>query len=205
MRDLPPPFRFDFRQLIADARRKLTTRVDGLSISLPFVSFRVSPNDLEQKLAREILIRLADRRVLNASECCDSCIDQALASLQKIRDFLVDKQVELSFATDGPLYLLIEMQLEAIRQFLTFEQRLNASGRSKEGRIHVPTDFRPLRDQRDQYFAALEMLRAHLHRCLIQVAKIAAVSIPKIAAHMRYDEAWQLEAYEKPSEFEHRV
>jgi hypothetical protein len=40
------------------------------------------------------------------------------------------------------------------------------------------------------------MLRAHLYRCLAQVSKVAGISIPKISEHMRYDEAWQLEAYE---------
>jgi hypothetical protein len=157
---------------------------------------------LEQKVAREIVIRVADRRVLNASECCDNCIDEALGSLQKIRDFLVNKQVELSHAMDGPLYLLIELQLEAIRQFLTFEQRIKASASPTELRVHVPNDFRRPPDQREQYFAALEMLRGHLHRCLLQTAKIADTSIPKIAEHMRYEEAWQLEAYEKPLELE---
>ena len=65
------------------------------------------------------MIRMAERRVLNASECCDNCIDQALESLQKIRSLLVDKQVELADHTDGALYLLIEAIDEPIRQFLT--------------------------------------------------------------------------------------
>jgi len=43
------------------------------------------------------------------------------------------------------------------------------------------------------------MLRAHLHRCLLQVAKIAHTRIPNIGDHMRYDEAWQLEAYSRPA------
>jgi hypothetical protein len=142
--------------LISSARRKLNTRIDGVSISLPFISFRVRPNDLEQRVAREIVIRMADKRVLNASECCDNCIDQALESLQQIREFLVSKQVELSHALDSPLYLLIEFQLEAIRQFLTFEQRLNASSPTQGPLVHVPNDFRRPRDQREQYFGALE-------------------------------------------------
>lgn len=205
MRDLPPPFRFDVRRLLSDARRKLNSRVEGLSINLPFVSFRVSPNDLEQKVAREIIIRMADRRVMNASECCDNCIDQALTSLQKIRELLVSKQVELSHAVDSSLYLLIELQLEAIRQFLTFEQRISSSSAASDLVMPGPSDFRRPRDAREQYFAALEMLRGHLHRCLLQMAKIGNTTIPKIADHMRYEEAWQLDAYEKPLELENRV
>ena len=57
-------------------------------------------------MAREIVIRMANRRVLNSWECCDNCIDQALESLQKIRQLLVDQQVKFSKATDGPLYEL---------------------------------------------------------------------------------------------------
>ena len=94
MRDLPPPFRLDFRSLLQAWRRKLNSRVEGVSISLPFISFRVAPTDLEQRVARELIIRMANRRVLSASECCDNCIDQALESLQGIRSTLEEKQVE---------------------------------------------------------------------------------------------------------------
>lgn len=198
MRELKPPFKFDFRTQLKDARRKLNTRVGSVSISLPFLSLSLNPDDLEKRVAREIVIRMADRRVLNAFECCDNCIDQALSSLQEIRRILVDKQVELSGVPDSPLYLLIELQVEAIRQFLTFEQRLNQSAAPESMLVDAPSDFRRRPPTREQYFAALEMLRAHLHRCLLQVSKIADTAIPKISDHMRYDDAWQLEAYEQP-------
>ena len=125
MHDLPPPFHFDLRAIFKKARQKLNTRVGGVSISLPFISFNVKPDDLEQRVAHEVVIRMADRRVLDSRECCDDCIDKAIASLVEIRVMLVSKQVELSQAADRALYLPIEVQLEAIRQFLTFEQRLN--------------------------------------------------------------------------------
>lgn len=197
MKNLQPPFKFNFDTLIAGARRKLNNRVDGIEIALPFLNISVCPDDLEQKVAREVVIRMADRRVLNSFECCDSCIDNALASLQKIRDILVDKQVELSKATDGPLYLVVELMLGGIKQFLTFEQRLKSKPKQD---IWLPTSthYRRPQDEREAYFAALEMLRAHLYRCLMQVANIAQVQIPKIVDSMRYDEAWQLEAYQVP-------
>lgn len=197
MRNLKPPFQFDLRSLIADAQRKLSNCIDGVTINLPFVSFNVKPDDIERKVAREIVIHMADRRVLNAFECCDNCIDQALASLKEIRTLLVGKQVDLADTSEGSLYLLIELMLEAIRQFLTFEQRLN--DQTTEQRIILPDSlgFQYPYSNREQYFAALEMLRAHLYRCLAQVSKIANIKIPKITSHMRYDEAWQLEAYEK--------
>lgn len=198
MRDLKPPFKFDLGEQLKNAHRKLNSRVGSVSINLPFLSFSLNPDDLEKRVAREIVVRMADRRVLNAFECCDNCIDQALTSLQEIRQILIDKQVELSGEPDSPLYFLIELQVEAIRQFLTFEQRLNESSPTEKVLLDVPTDFRRAANVREQYFAALEMLRAHLHRCLVQVLKIADTSIPKISDHMRYDDAWQLEAYEKP-------
>lgn len=194
MRDLTPPFKFDFSSLVQKARRHTKKRVDGVTINLPFVSFSVRPDDLEQKAAREIVIRLADKRVLNAFECCDSCVEQALASLQDIRSLLVDKQVELSGQTDGAVYLVVELMLEAIRQFFTFEEGLRAANPDFPGDFHT----RMHRADLEPYFAALEMLRGHLFRCLTQVAVVAATTIPKIADHMRYDSAWQLDAYEEP-------
>lgn len=67
---------------------------------------------------------MADRRVLSGQECCDGCIDDALKSLQDLRQMLVDKQVELSDMQDGPLFLLIDMMRVGIRQFQTYEQLL---------------------------------------------------------------------------------
>jgi len=194
MRDLSPPFQFDVSELFAKACRHVKKRVDGVTINLPFLSFSVRPNDLEQEAAREIVIRLADKRVLNAFECCDSCIEQALASLQEIRSLLVDKQVELSALADGGLYLVIELMLEGIRQFLTFEQKLRRANPEFPGDFHT----RLHRHDLQPYFAALEMLRGHLYRCLAQAAAIADTKIPKISAHMRYESPWQLEAYKQP-------
>lgn len=181
MRNLKPPFQFDLSALIGRMRR-LPKAVDGVSLNLPFVSVSVKPQDMERRVAREVIIRMADRRVLNAFECCDDCIERALGSLQEIRRILVDKQVELADEADGPLYLLLEAMAEGIRQFSTFEQRLSEHP-----------------ERRQMYFAALEMLRAHLHRVMGQVALIASIEIPKIADHMRYDNAWQLEAYVQPA------
>jgi len=87
--------------------------------------------------------------------------------------------------------------LESIRQFLTFEQRLREPEHSRSRRPD-PSDLRRPRVERDAYFAALEMLRGHLYRCLAQVAAVAKVKIPKIAEGMRYDAAWQIEAYKSP-------
>ncbi|HEU0048661.1 MAG TPA: hypothetical protein VFQ43_13780, partial [Nitrososphaera sp.] len=180
-RDLKPPFKFDIRNILSRLR-KLPVCVDGVTINLPGVKVTLKPDQVERTVAREVVIRLADRRVLNARECCDGCIENALKSLQEIRQTIVDKQVELSSKTDGVLFLLLDSIRDVIRQFLTFEQRLTR--RSSE--------------TRELYFAALEMLRAHIHRSLLQISKVADMEIPGISAQMRYDDNWQLEAYKKP-------
>lgn len=143
--------------------------------------------------AREIVIRRADKRVLNAFECCDSCVEQALASLHEIRSLLVDKQVGLSSLADEGLYLVIELMLEGIRQFFTFEEKLRAVNPQFPGDLHTRFerhDFQP-------YFSALEMLRGHLYRCLAQVARVADTKIPKISGHMRCEDAWNLSTYKE--------
>jgi len=194
MSSLPPPFKFDVSDLVRRARRHTKKRIDGVTINLPFVSFSVRPDDLEQKAAREIVIRLANKRVLNAFECCDSCVEKALASLQEIRSLLVEKQVELSGQTDGAVYLIAELMLESIRQFFTFEEGLRTSNANFPGEFHS----RMQRTDLEPHFAALEMLRRHLFRCLNQIAVIADTTIPKISDHMRYGNTWQLDAYQKP-------
>ena len=181
-RDLKPPFKFDVSSLVKRFRN-LPASVDGVTINFPFATVSIKPDRTEQKAAREVVIRLADRRVLNAFECCDGCIEKALKSLQEIRQILVDKQVDLADKHDGALYLLIDSIRGAIRQFLTFEQRIGAN--------------RPY-ENRELYFAALEMLRAHIHRTLLQISKMAKMKIPGVTDHMRYDEDWQLEAYQEP-------
>ncbi len=195
----PCLFRLELRQLIEDSAKKLQDHSGKIAIRLPSATVSIQPTALEQRVAREIVIWMADRRVLNAKECCDDCIRRALESLQKIRERLVSKQVDLAQATEGALFLFIEMQLEAIRQFLTFEEQLNPnSDRTPDFAPGFSDLLRP-HDRREPYFDALEKLRAHLHRCLIQISKIADVAIPRIEGHMRYDEAWDLTMYNKPT------
>ena len=158
-------------------RRDASSRVASVTFrsTSPFVSFSVSPKDREKQIACEIVIRLRDRRVLSAWECCDGCIDNALASLREIRQTLVEKQVQLSDAQDGPLYLLIDAMLVGIRQFMTYEELLR---RSPDARPHPRFDKYRLPEHRQGYFDGLELLRGHLSRCLGQVAAIAGMALP---------------------------
>lgn len=195
MKNTQPP-RFDMTAIIEKARRMANRHLDGVSINLPFVSLTIKPDDTERRIANEIAIRLADRRILNASECCDNCIDQALNSLQGIREIIVDKQVELYSAKESALYLILEMMAEALRQFLTFEQNLNKLHREPMEVGHP--DFHRSPEARKAYFIALEALRGHFSRCLLEVSKIGDVTLPKIEMITRYQSPWPLDAYVPP-------
>lgn len=194
MRTATPPFKFDLRDVLGRARRLASGSVGDITLNLPFVSVTVNPKDKEKQVARELVIRLKDRRVLTAWECCDGCIDQALASLQEIRRLLVDKQVELADMQDGPLYMLIDAMALGIRQFLTFEQRLNSAASQPA----APSEFWRPEDTRQVYFDGLETLRGHLSRCLGQIATFAGMEPPNEGIIAHYQGAWQLEAYQDP-------
>jgi hypothetical protein len=154
------PFQFDITDALTRLRNLAGKRLGNVTLSLPFVSISVNPNDREKQVAREIVIRLRDRRVLSAWECCDDCIEKALASLQEIREFLVNKRVELSDLHDGPLFVLADTMIVGIRQFLAFEQRLQATMRpAKRAR---GTDARQHPEIQQGYFDDLEILRGHL-------------------------------------------
>lgn len=193
MRSGAIPFKFDMTDLLSRARRQFNKRVGNVTLSLPFISIAVSPKDREKQVAREILIRLKDRRVLSSWECCDDCIERALASLQEIRKILVDKQVELADCHDGPLYLLIDAMLAGIRQFLTFEETLKL-----DPDVRSRPRARERHDARQDYFDALELLRNHLSHCLDQVAMLAAMKVPKDSLISHYQGPWPSDAYLPP-------
>jgi len=180
------PFKFDLADLLGKLHRMGKDRVGDVTLNLPFVSIGVSPKSRERKIAREIVIRLKDRRVLSAWECCDDCIDKALASLQEIRRLLVDKEVELSDLRDGPLYAVLEAMNLGIRQFLTFEERLHETRESGGP------------ETREAYFDGLELLRGHLSRCLMQVGLLAGMEPPTDGLIARYNGEWEIRAYVPP-------
>jgi len=197
MRSGDIPFKFDLTDLMTRARRQISGRVGNITLSLPFISIEVSPKDRERQVAREIVLRLRDRRVLSAWECCDNCIDDALASLREIRQLIVDKEVELADLQDGPLFLLLDTMAAGIRQFMTFEELLrrdeSAAPHPRFGEFRRPTDVR------QAYFDGLEILRGHLSRCLDQIARIAGMPTPDDGIIAHYHGPWQLEAYAEPA------
>lgn len=186
------PLRFDLADLLSRARRQVSSHVGDVTLNLPFISIDVSPSNRERQVAQEVVIRLKDRRVLSAWECCDSCINHALASLQEIRRTLQDKQVELAGVQDGPLYLVVEAMLSGIRQFLTYEELLSRPDdrpHPRFGEFHRPEDTR------QAYFDALEILRGHLSRCLGQIAKVAGMEAPVEGLIANYQGPWPMDAY----------
>lgn len=187
------PFKFDVGDLLAKAKRQFVGRVGEVTINLPFVSFSVNPKDQERRVARELVIRLKDRRVLSSQECCDGCIDRSLASLQKIRETLTEKQVELAEFQDGPLFLMLEAIAAGIRQFMTFEELLQRD-EDQVTSLRREEFYRPP-DKRQAYFDALEILRGHIGRCIEQIAAIGGVPAPNGDVIGTYRGAWQIESY----------
>lgn len=74
------PFKFDLNDIIGLARRLVAGRLGDVTLNLPLVSIAISPRDRERQVAREIALRLRERRVPSALECCDGCVNNALTS-----------------------------------------------------------------------------------------------------------------------------
>lgn len=163
--------RFDVSSVLHRAKLLPKPKVKGISINLPFLSIDFTVSDDDRRIAREVLIRLRDRRVLVAWECCDNCIKNALVSIQDIRTLLVNKQVELP-DEDSALFLLFDLMLAGIRQFLTFTERYDPH-------IH-----------REEYFGGLEVLRGHLLRCIKEIAKVGSTS-PQLSNRLNFNPIWK--------------
>lgn len=167
--------KFDVSSILQRAKLLPKPKVKDISINLPFLSIDLTVSDDERKNAREVLIRLRDKRVLVAHECCDKCIRNALASIQDIRTLLINKQVELP-NDDSALFLLFDLMLVGIHQFLTFTERYD---------LHI---------QRKEYFRALEALRGHSLRCIEEIAKIGNTS-PQLSNRLDFNPIWEKEIY----------
>ncbi|GAB1536323.1 hypothetical protein ADMFC3_19540 [Geovibrio sp. ADMFC3] len=197
MQRIAAMFKFEISKILKEAQIKFNKHVDGITISFPFISFSLKPTEREKIVARELLIRLSDKRVLSSTECCDNCIDNSLTSLQEIRKVLIDSQVKLSDYYDGGLYLLIELIAEGVRQFITYEEYLRT--KMKEDVIHRENYRSP--HIQEQYFSILEQLRTHIRSCLTQIANIADMETPKTESYLKADNKWLLSIYKKPENF----
>jgi hypothetical protein len=185
-------FLIDIRQLIKKGRRNLNKRVGSVQISTPTgITFILDPHDPEVTMAKKILIYMRDRRVLKSQECCDDCIDRSLESLQKIRGYLVERQQELANLTDGSLFLMTEFMLDAVRQFITYAERIEAAYQPSGSSI---PDLRRSPEARERYFTALKRLREHCWQTLAQISHIAKTEIPEVPKNLKLDN-WTTQNY----------
>ncbi|MCL5770667.1 MAG: hypothetical protein M1479_00115 [Actinobacteria bacterium] len=184
MKEIKTDLKFNFQSLLSNKIQQSKDSIDSININLPYISFSIKPKNKEKIVAKEIIIRLSDKRILNNKECCNDCIRNAVISLNEIRQFLVNKQIDLMDYTNSSLYLLIEMILESIRQFFTYIEK-----------YEIDSKFNNSFEKKEIYFGALELLRSHIYRCLIQISKIASVNIPKISYRIEYNEKWELNYY----------
>jgi hypothetical protein len=183
-------FQFEIEPALRDLAGGADSRPGAQALALPFLTVHVHPSAKERDVAAEIVLRVGDKRVLNAQECCDGCIDSALSSLQEIRARLVDARVALA-GEKGALSGLVELMLTAMRQFLTFEQRLP---RNKAPRRPGDEFYRDS-EVRQAYFDTLEQLRGHLSRCLGAAAAMAGMNQPSDGLIAGYAGPWPAEAY----------
>lgn len=187
------PFQFNISLVLKALVRRPDALPSAIRLDLPFLSVLVSPSSIDVSLARDLLVRMRDRRVLDAQECCDGCIADALTSLQQIRGILLDLQIQLRDADESALSPLVELMAVGIRQFLTFEQSLRRQAGS------LTADERGW-ETRQIYFDALEQLRGHLSRCLGQIAVVAGVAEPSDGLLADYRGPWQIPAYVDPGQ-----
>ncbi|NQE61403.1 hypothetical protein [Caulobacter sp. RHG1] len=201
----PPPFKIDISSLLETAARGEAALYSPIAIDLPFLTLLVEPTGKDARLGRELLVRMRDRRVLDQNECCDDCIDRALVSLQEVRSALVAVQLELAKRPESPLALLTQLMAAAIRQFLTYEQRLNASAApARDAPRGDAPEPRPRPWEIHQaYRDALERLRGHLNRCLGLIAVIAEDEAFAAALNPHYQGPWPLDAYVTPIALDH--
>lgn len=167
---------FDVQPFYDRAKKiKDKVKLEGVTINLPFISFNLTADDKEKKIAREIIIRLRDKRVLNSKECCENCIDNSLKSILEIRQILVDKQVEIE-KTDSSLFLLVDFALFGVKKFLTY------------------TEFFDSMNNKREYFDTLNIIRGHLLKILDQLGKIAELPTDFGFCH-DFSEIWEKEIY----------
>ncbi len=173
---------FKVQKLLKKAKKRIGQSVDGISITLPLISANLKIRQVERQIAREVAVKLKNRRVLKPrKEADEHNIEKEIASIQKIRGLLVEKQVELAQSDlgDGDFYLIIEFMLAPINQFLSFHEKWSR----KKGDLEA-------------YRSTYELLRDHVCSCLAQIYRIARMKIPPDLVYSRYDRKWNLDAYD---------
>lgn len=164
----------DVRDLVRRARRWLKTRAEGATVNTGFISFPLTVNKAERTAARKLLIRLRDKRVFTAEDCCDDCVRNSIASLQDVRAILVGQQADLADHHEGQLFWVIDYMLATIRAFLTWDERTRADSASDSNADTYDRE----RGRTHHYIEQLDVLRAHVRTALQGMAVIAEIDLP---------------------------
>lgn len=155
--------------------------VDAVSISIPFgIKFNVTPTKNEVKTAKETILTLIDRRILNSKECCANCIKKSVESLKEIKSDLIQIKIGLVDCMNSSLYYFIDYIIISINSFTDFIER-----------NHINEE-----EHKIIYFDGLEKIRKHIALCMIEISKIGKISIDrKIFAFQQQDNLWIKENY----------
>jgi hypothetical protein len=147
--------RFDFTEFSKRLNKySKKVKVESVSVRLPGISISLSPTKQEKLIAKEIILFIRHKRVIDSKECCDTCIKNSLQSLLEIKNFLVMKQMEIS-DVESPLFLLTDFALFGVNKFLTYTESFDPDV------------------SREEYFKALNIIRGHLIRTFDQIAVVA--------------------------------
>jgi hypothetical protein len=139
--------------------------LDSISLSFPFsinASFKFRDEIID--IAKESVITLIDRRILNSQECCGSCIQESLNSLKEIKSDLVNIKKRLRNHINSPLFYFIDYIMVSINSFFDFMERNNLIVNREQYEKQI-------------YFDALEIIRNHIAKCLYEIAIIGKISI----------------------------
>lgn len=169
------PFGVNVGSLTQRARQWIGRRIAGATVSATGVSFQIRATDPERDAARKLFIRLRDRRVFNAFDCCDNCVRNTLASLQEVRKILVESQVEVANFHDGDLFWIADYLRLIIREFLSWEERLRAAlgpAQASKEELYIDPVYRAA------YIKSLDTVRAHARAALEALADVSQMKLP---------------------------
>ena len=177
--------RYSAKILVFDNRKNVA--LDSISLSFPFgVNIQIKPVESEIKIAREVIIKLIDRRILNAAECCAECIQRAIDSLKEIKADLIDIKCKLTDNINRPIYYFIDYIVLSINSFLDFIERYKI-----DMEMNRPT-----------YFDALEKLRRHIAKCMVEISKIGECKIDTTHYAFKNNAEWIYDNYSVKTEKE---
>jgi len=139
-------------------------KMESIGLTFPFgISTTLKPQQRDSEIAKEVIVKLIDRRILNSKECCASCIKQSVDSLKKIKSDLIGIKVRLSNRINEPLFYYVDYIVISINAFNDFIERYEND----------------IEQNKVYYFDALEKIRNHIANCMYEISKIGHYVISK--------------------------